>query len=160
MQGVRILSTASHLVKRFFRSVAARSLDAQELDEIHAALPPRLLPLFAALQRMDQRHSYDVYERVGKDPQLAQAALLHDVGKQASRLGVVRRSCATVGAALHLRLSPRLQRYVDHGPIGAALLEEAGADPLAIAFTRHHPGPTPVDIDPSAWLRLSDADDH
>jgi hypothetical protein len=87
------------------------------------------------------------------------AALLHDVGKVESGLGTMARVVATVlwaglddaraerWATLEpdqgplVALRGRLGRYRRHPEIGAALLREAGADPLTAAWAGEHHRP-------------------
>jgi len=78
------------------------------------------------------------------------AALLHDVGKVASGLGTLGRVPATLlgtaggrsrAAAWASRpggARSRVGRYLLHAPLGASMLEEAGADPLTVAWAREH----------------------
>ncbi|GMQ98417.1 MAG: hypothetical protein BMS9Abin17_0927 [Acidimicrobiia bacterium] len=150
---------ALHLVRRFFGFLTAAPLSPIEQDEIHAALPSRLARLFFSQRTEDQRHAFDVRSRVGDDPALVQAALLHDVGKIDSDLGAVGRSLATIWSATSLPIWGRWRAYLDHGRLGADVLEAHGADELAVAFTRHHPGAVPKSFDAVGWKRLSSADD-
>ncbi|HJR24978.1 MAG TPA: hypothetical protein VJ804_05860, partial [Acidimicrobiales bacterium] len=71
------------------------------------------------------------------------AALLHDVGKTRVGLRTPGRVVATlVGMARGRERTAagegRIARYLRHDAIGAALLEEAGSDPLTVAWTREH----------------------
>jgi len=150
---------ALHLVRRFFGFLTATPLSPTEQAEIHATLPPSLTRLFFSQRPEDQRHALDVYSRVGNDPALVEAALLHDVGKTDSDLGVIGRSLATIWSTTSLPIWGRWRAYSDHGRVGADVLEAHGADVLAVAFTRHHPGVAPKEIDPVEWRRLSAADD-
>jgi hypothetical protein len=159
MQDVSFLKRARHLTARFAGYLVARPLNDSELDEVAQVLGPELNSLFAMLQYQDQRHSYDVFVRVGCEPHLAQAALLHDVGKAESRLGSVARACATVLRALRAPVPRRWEMYLDHGPIGARMLRQAGADDLAVSFTAGHPGDPPQDVTPRDWDALAAADE-
>lgn len=83
----------------------------------------------------DRRHSIEVARRfVAARPAASRdeiaAALLHDVGKVASRLGTFGRVVATV-------VGPRTDRfrtYHDHEAIGARLATTAGSSALTIAL--------------------------
>jgi hypothetical protein len=158
MQNGQTLTHPSHLIKRFFGYLVAQPLTVEERAEVAGLLPTALATLFFRMQPQDQRHSYDVYLRSG-GAQLTQAALLHDVGKSVSKIGPISRSLATFSQAVNLRVHGDWRLYLDHGRIGADLLEQSGADTLAVAFTRHHPGPAPTGIDPSDWHTLADADE-
>ena len=148
-----------HLVRRFFGFLRASPLTPVEQDRVSRALTQPLGSLFFRQRPEDQRHALEVASRVGDRSDLIEAALLHDVGKSASDLGAVGRSLATMWSVTGLGMPHRWRRYVDHGTVGAALLEDAGAGPLAVAFAHHHPGPPPPGIAPADWRALSDADD-
>ena len=149
-----------HLVSRFFGFLRAQPLSPSEQDVVCASLPTSLRALFFAQRREDQRHAFDVLSRVGStEAAIVEAALLHDVGKTASRMGAVQRSLATIAGYLGIPLRRRWATYLDHGRLGADVLEGAGAGPLAVAFARFHPGPVPDGIDPGSWQLLADADD-
>lgn len=148
-----------HLIRRFFGHISARSLSPLEQDLIGRSLKPDLAKLFFMQPSEDQRHALTVLERSGSsEPDLVEAALLHDVGKTASRLGPVGRSLATIAGLLGLPVPTRWKLYLDHGRIGAKILSDAGASPLAIAFSLHHPGAPPPGIDRTAWSVLEAAD--
>lgn len=159
LQGGSFLRTLTHLVRRFFGTVFAESLNAEERTQISQALDPALAARFFSMATGDQRHAFTVWKRTGRDPSLAQAALLHDVGKAFSQLGAVSRAAATSAELLRIPTRGRWRAYLDHGEIGANILAEAGADDLAVSFARFHPGPVPPGIDPAAWHRLATADD-
>jgi hypothetical protein len=146
-----------HLVRRFVGFLTARPLSPTEQTTVTSILSPELCILFFAQPYQDQRHAVEVAARVR--PALQAAALTHDVGKAASRLGAVQRACATISNSARLPVTGRWQMYLDHGSIGASLLEEANASDIAVAFAAHHPGPTPQGIDPDAWQELAAADD-
>ena len=152
------LKHVAHLIKRFFGYFAASPLTPSERAEVADLLSPELASLFFGMQHQDQRHAYQVYVRSGGG-HLAQAALLHDVGKSATRIGPFQRALATVCHALHLPKRDNWTVYLDHGRLGADMLAHAGGDALAVAFTRHHPGPVPAGVDPDDWAALSVADD-
>jgi hypothetical protein len=147
-----------HLVKRFFGHLFASSLTPTEQERIATNLRPQLLALFYRQSIQDQRHALEVAARLGSADHLTEAALLHDVGKTASGLGVIQRSIVTLWTATGLPLWGTWQQYVDHGPIGAALLTSAGADQTSVLFARSHPGPVPEGVSRSDWHILETAD--
>jgi len=159
LQGSGFLKQVTHLIRRFFGTVFARRLDDQETTQIAKALGPALAPLFFSMSTGDQRHALNVWRRLAYEQEIAEAALLHDVGKVVSQLGPVSRACATVCGAAGIRTSGRWAAYLDHGKIGARMLEDAGAGEVAIAFARFHPGPAPAGIDETTWYRLAAADE-
>ncbi|MCL1595119.1 MAG: hypothetical protein M3132_12290 [Actinomycetia bacterium] len=139
--------------------MTARPLTPAQQEQINDALHGKLARLFFGQRHEDQRHGHEVASRIKYDPTLLQAALLHDVGKSACDLGAIGRSLATIWSASSLPIWGQWRTYAEHGPIGASLLEANGADELAVAFTRDHPGPVPEGIDPDAWRMLATADD-
>lgn len=147
-----------HLIGRFFGFLFARPLTPNEQRQVQSALDHDLARLFFSQRYEDQRHAYTVYQRVGGTIELAQAALLHDVGKTESDLGALGRTLATVWDGLGQQTRGRWQSYLAHGDSGARMLQHAGAESLAIDFAQHHPGSCPEHIDPADWLLLETAD--
>lgn len=142
-----------HRIGQFWRHTAAR-IDGAELARARQVLGPTLAPLFLSLPVNEQRHGLDVLhtvERLDRQPALAlqQAALLHDLGKGATRFSVLDRSQAVFLTAvspaawrLYLKLRPDYARrygvYRDHARTGAARLQAAGASELAAVVAEHH----------------------
>lgn len=156
------LRQSRHLVSRFLGVVTSKRLSPEAQDEVNEILAPDAANLFWDQPAIDQRHAYDVSQRVrstlGDDASALEAALLHDVGKRHSNLGAVTRSLATVFDATHLPMPTNWRRYRDHGLLGALDLVAIGADPLAVAFARGTIEPTEV-IDQRVWDALVAADD-
>lgn len=148
-----MLGTVRYRVIQGLRAWVARPPGA-EAEQALSILPSRAWALFRRQSAHDQRHALAVYEalrRAGwEDPHLLAAALLHDVGKAASRLSVWQRATSVVLG----RLAPRLLERLGHGrsawwnrpfvtlarhpEVGAAWAEEAGCSPLAVALIRRH----------------------
>ena len=82
-------------------SATMRPEDWQLVDE---RLDRQERDLFDLMEPADQRHSVDVLRTLlgegEEDPHLLKAALLHDVGKSRSRIGVIPRTLAVLGSAL------------------------------------------------------------
>jgi hypothetical protein len=139
----------AHLAKRFFGSLRPGGPPAAEGAWVRSQLLPGEWELWSAMSGPDRRHSAAVARRVeaalgprATKPVLA-AALLHDVGKSASRLRTPSRVVATVTAGVVGRerasgWDSAIGRYLRHDEQGAALLAEAGSDPLTVAWTRQH----------------------
>lgn len=109
----------------------------------------------------------------GPGREVVASALLHDVGKVESGLGTIARALVTMAAMLvgRRRLAEaggsaggaadgagrwrqRVADYLNHDRIGAALLREAGADHMTVAWAGEHHRPA------SDWTverRLADA---
>lgn len=147
-----------HLVRRFFGFLTARPLSPIEQVFVNESINSELRELFYTQRMEDQRHAVDVASRVAGDPDVIEAALLHDIGKTQIRLGAVQRSLATLWFATSLPIWGDWLRYRDHGPIGATLLETHGAGTLAISFARYHPGEPQAPHDRDHWSSLEQAD--
>jgi len=110
----------------------------------------------------DQRHGYHaalvVVSEGSNSSEVVEAALMHDVGKRHSHLGIVGRSVASVMIRLGLPLSPRFVQYRDHGQIAARELAEAGASRLSVEFATNHHGSRPPSFDTATWTLLLKAD--
>jgi hypothetical protein len=147
-----------HLARRFLGYVTSNPPNSDELDTVRTQLGADLFDLFIMMNPQDQRHAIEVAHRV-EDDALVEAALLHDVGKSAAQVGAVGRSFTTIASAISIPVSGSWDLYLDHGEIGASMLEAAGADTITIAFARFHPGPPPPGVSPAQWHSLEEADD-
>lgn len=153
--------TLGHLTARFFDAMRAGPLTEQEAESAGGWLEGAESGLFFAQPVVDQRHGYHaatVVAALSDDPVAIRAALLHDVGKRHSRLGIVGRSLASVMIRLRLPLPPRVRAYRDHGELGAAELAGIGSDPVVVEFARHHHGDRPHLIPGPVWELLQSAD--
>ncbi|MCU1376362.1 MAG: hypothetical protein JWO68_3648 [Actinomycetia bacterium] len=157
-----------HLVRRFFGSLRPGGPAAVDEAWARSHLLAGEQELWARMSGADRRHAAGVARRVVADlgatasrPVVA-AALLHDSGKVASGLGTFARVGATlVGAAVGRdRPGGRVGRYLRHPQLGAALLAEAGSDPLTVAWAaEHHLPPVGWTLPPELARALSAADD-
>jgi hypothetical protein len=143
-----------------------------------AALSPPLMDLFRRLRRSEQLHSLNVLRDVATQgptpPDLAAAALLHDVGKIRWPIALWQRTLPVlvppVSPALARRWSegdprqPWARPFVvraHHAAWGAEMIAAAGASEPTVWLVRHHQD---KDVDPKhphAYLlkRLQAADD-
>lgn len=147
-----------HLIRRFFGFLRAEPLTPTEQRHVSELLADRLARAFFAQRIEDQRHAYDVQQKVADHPELTEAALLHDIGKIESGLGAIGRSLATMFHSLGLPMLRSWKTYVDHGRIGAERLQLLNAGAFAVEFTRWHPGTPPPGVDHEAWHLLEAAD--
>lgn len=154
----------AHLVSRFFASLHPRALDAATVAWVAEILQPGELHLWEGLEAADRAESVMVARRfegargVSGAPDAeatgwVAAALLHDVGKQASAYGPIGRAVATVVIATAGdqvvrgwvdepgRVRARMGRYAAHDNLGAELLRVAGARPVATAWAEAHHRP-------------------
>jgi len=173
-----------HLVTRFARAIVpGRTADADEAW-VASVLTSDELVLWKKLPNHDRRHAIRVARDVERaladtewrsDPEYLEAALLHDVGKQAARLGVYGRVIATVSAAAAGRetaaawrarrgFTRRVGLYVEHGPIGADMIRMAGGSDAAAAWAGAHHEPadtwTGLPIPPAVVAVLDAADNE
>lgn len=123
---------------------AFRRPDAAVLRAVAAEhLSARQLALFDRLALYDQQHAVEVLERLRQQgdiqADLAQAALLHDVGKAFARTRLWHRVAHVLAAAVAPNSESGLLRaYARHAEIGAELAEQAGTSPVAVALIREH----------------------
>lgn len=155
------LQNVMHLATRFLGAVTSSPLGPAAQAEVNAVLTEEQAALFWEQDPIDQRHAYEVAQRVrqrlGEDPSATKAALLHDVGKRHSSAGPIARSLATVLDTANLPLPADWRSYRNHEILGAMDLQEIGADLLAVAFARGR-SDDDQSIDPNVWAALVEAD--
>jgi hypothetical protein len=151
-----------HLVRRFFEVARARPLAPAEQAEVAALLRAEEAEVFWAQARPDQRHAFaatlQVRSMIPDRTDLERAALLHDVGKRHAPLRITGRVLASLCELARLPGPGRLGRYLDHCAAGADDLARLEAEPLVVAFARHHHGSRPGDISEDDWRVLLAAD--
>ncbi len=115
-------------VRRTVATLRAQPRSPDQLAAVGACLTPAQLRLFLTMQPADQQHSLEVLDRLRRsghvEPELLQAALLHDVGKARARLRLWHRVFVDLGAAFW----PGLPRWL------AARGPEPVRRPLAVAL--------------------------
>ena len=157
------LGDLPHLTRRFFGSWRAGWPTPQQQRFVTTVLDGPAAQLFFAQAAMDQTHAVAVASAVSAAApgrsDLVRAALLHDVGKTTSGLGVIGRSLASVLAILRLPTPGRLGGYLKHGPRGADLLAASGESGIVVAFARHHRSSQPPSgVSATDWAVLRRAD--
>ncbi|HSQ37266.1 MAG TPA: hypothetical protein VLS92_05165 [Acidimicrobiia bacterium] len=156
------MTRLAHLARRFFGTLRRRPLRPAQQAEAAGLLHPEERKLFWGQGPADQRHALRcaraVLARAPGRFDLARAALLHDVGKGIVRLGVAGRVLATGLSLLRLPTPGRLGAYLEHGRSGADRLAAAGAEPLVVAYTRHHHDGRPAAVPAQDWELLAAAD--
>ena len=157
----------AHLVRRFVGMLVPGGPSLEGEAFAVAVLSEAELVLWRRMSGPDRRHAVGVAKRVeaalGADatPPILAAALLHDVGKVESGLGVFGRVVATAaGMAGRRELTPRVARYLRHSELGGDLLELARSDPLTVAWAReHHLPPEQWTVPAAVGTALKAADD-
>lgn len=152
----------AHLFSRFFDVLTSRPLTIADRERVESWLPSELATVFLSQSSADQRHGFHSASMVVSfektRPDVIVAALMHDVGKRHSRLGLMGRSLTSLFILLRLPLTVRMRLYRDHGIVAARELGRLGAPSLAIDFALHHHGARPATIEPSIWDSLLAAD--
>jgi hypothetical protein len=134
-----------HLAGRFFGALRPGGPSEEDRAWVESVLEPAELALWARQPGHDQRHSAGVARKVeaalaggphAGDSRWPACALLHDIGKLASGLGVPHRVLATLvgratGGAVadweeHRGLRRRIALYLRHPELGADLICMAG----------------------------------
>lgn len=131
------MTSIAHLARRFRGSLSRAEPAMEDIAWVHSLLLPQEAALWERMAVQDRRHSIEVARRFAQrhpaaSPSEMAGALLHDVGKQVAGLGTFARVAATV-------VGPRTERfrqYRDHEALGAALLADAGSDPVTIELVQ------------------------
>lgn len=144
----------TYRLRQGFKALLAFS-QPLELDLAAEYLSQRLLTLFQQMNRDEQLHSLNVLRDVlaqgTTPPDLAIAALLHDVGKARYPIGVLQKTCAVLvravwpglyeqwskGNPLNLWQRPFVV-YEQHPLWGAEVVAEAGGSDTAQWLVAHH----------------------
>jgi hypothetical protein len=122
---------------------------------VSSVLTDRQLVLWRRMSRADRRHAVAVGRRVERalgdeaTQAVLAAALLHDVGKVAARLGTYGRVVATIAGAAAGRsmaeawtqgrgFTRKVGLYLRHDELGGDMLAMADSDPLTVAWAREH----------------------
>jgi hypothetical protein len=156
--------TARHLAKRFFGALAPGGPPPADEAWVASLLSAGEQALWRRMSGPDRRHAVGVARRVAAanvHQNVLAAALLHDVGKVESGLSTLERVPATLARPLRKQTPTRWRRYYDHPSIGAALLRDAGAADLTVAWAAEHHQPEPqwtVPLDIGRVLKAADDD--
>ena len=181
MGRVQEFGSLRHLVVRFFGALWPGGPSPSDEQWARQWLLPGEQELWGRMSGPDRRHAVGVARgtielleptgQVASRPVVA-SALLHDVGKVESGFGTIGRALLT-GVALFVGrqrlVAPpvgtegatrrRVRLYFSHDQVGAAMLAEAGSDPVTVAWTsEHHLDPSRWTLEPVVAHALKDAD--
>ena len=162
------MKRARHLARRFFCALRPGGPSTRDDAWVKSVLTPAELEIWTRMPAHDRRHSVGVARRVehalagtsdAGDNRWLAAAMLHDVGKLDSGLGIIARVGATVagGIAGHDMADAWIQKrgitrrvglYLQHAELGETRLRVIGARDEAAAWAgAHH--------DQSKWVALA-----
>jgi len=127
------VSSIGHRARRFRGSLSRAEPSPDAVAWARVQMLPHEVALWSRMAVQDRRHSIEVARRfVALRPDASRAeiagALLHDVGKQVAGLGTFARVAATVMGPR----TTRFRQYHDHEALGAAMLTEAGSEPVTV----------------------------
>ncbi|MFA5882318.1 MAG: hypothetical protein WDA60_00525 [Acidimicrobiia bacterium] len=172
----------AHLAHRFFGALSPARPRTEDVAWVASALNDHELTVWNRMPRHDRRHSIAVARRVeatlagtayAGDPRWLEAALLHDVGKLDSGLGVFGRVAATLAGAAaghgmadawseKRGITRRFGLYLRHPELGASRIRICEGSREAAMWAEAHQDPDRYDrtgIPPVVVDALAAADD-
>jgi hypothetical protein len=171
----------AHLTRRFFGALRPGGPKAADTGWAETVLAPEELALWRQMPTHDRRHSITVARRVERaldgtehaDRRWMAVALVHDVGKLDSRLGVMGRVGATIAGGLaghdmaavwseKRGVTRRVGLYLRHPELGATRIRLAGGREEAARWAEaHHDAASraALDFPPVVVAALYEADD-
>lgn len=128
-----------HLSRRWWGTVRARPLEADEISWVRERLSEAEFALWITMDWRDQRHALLVAQRFEalrsaapaiavSEREAVAAALLHDVGKAESQLSTLERVVVTIVGGR----TERFRSYVDHESVGWELCRRAGSSSITL----------------------------
>ncbi|MBC7232537.1 MAG: HD domain-containing protein [Chloroflexi bacterium] len=162
---------AGYRVRQFLAALGLFHVPVTE-EALANYLRAAQIELFRRLSAAEQRHALAVLrtlqEAGHRETVLAQAALLHDVGKVGGHIRLWHRVATVLLQAIHPALlyrlaldNPRSWRYpffvqLYHAQRGAEMAAQAGTHPLVVALIRwHHTPPEESDLDAAGQALLA-----
>ena len=158
------MASWAHLAGRFVRAHRPGPVSTADRAFVAGVLTPPELGLWERLPRHDHHHTVEVARRVeavlagtehAGDSRWLAAALLHDIGKLESGLGIYGRVLATLaGRARPESAAPwrevegwrrRVGDYLHHDVIGGEMIRGVGGRPEPAHWAETHHGRVPVD---------------
>lgn len=168
-----------HRARRFGAALLPVSVSSDDALWVGTHLSELELAAFNRMTTRDQAHSIAVARAVEANLELVSgdvswvipAALLHDVGKSAVRLGTYGRVMATLAGwvagtdmapawAEKSGMTRRIGLYLQHATLGADICRLAESEPMVIAWVQqHYDSPEDWDVPVDAGRLLQAADD-
>jgi len=149
-----MMNRTRHRAGQFWRYLSTLALPAADEADVDRVLSPALAALFREMIPGEQAHSLRVMRWLiahqQTQPELLQAALLHDVGKACAPLNMFERVVTVFGHKLFPKQSSKWAQgrpngwqkaFVvarHHADWGADSAERAGAMPLTVNLIRRH----------------------
>ena len=160
------MARQTHLARRFFGALRPGKPDAADTAWVATVLNDREFAVWQRMPNHDRRHSIQVARDVeaelantkyASDPRWAEAALLHDVGKLDSGLGVFGRVLATLAGAAaghdmaeawseKRGVTRKFGLYLRHPELGASRIRMCDGSREAALWAEAHQ-------DPDRWPR-------
>jgi putative nucleotidyltransferase with HDIG domain len=153
-------------VKQFFKGVTAPEPDTGLID---IYLNQDEAKLFMKLPRYEKRHAVDTamtirkFHCVANEDILVKAALLHDIGKVGSGVGLIKKSILVLmnrvfPSASH-RLAGKLKMfhiYYNHHAIGAEMLRRINTCEHVVLLVEHHQSWDDFHVEGIEFLKKAD----
>jgi len=155
-------------VKQFIKGLTA--LIFKDYTLIDKYLNDKEKELFYKLPAHERKHAVDTANTIigfnisGDKTILIKAALLHDIGKAGSKIGLIKKSILVLMDRFLPELSRSFSRkinmfyvYYNHPEIGAEYLENINTDKNIVLLVRYHHSKEDVDIDGIGLLKTADS---
>jgi len=124
------------------------SLSCQDLKYIDKKLDSNIKDIFLKLSKYEKKHSILVAQAVEKenknDPDLAKAALLHDIGKNEYHINIIKKSILVVldhltkGSLKKITGNKSINIFYNHGQIGYDILKDSGYNERILFIVKNH----------------------
>lgn len=145
-------------LRQFWQELRAKSLSPGQSAEVQSILNSAEYELFCQFSPSDQQHSYRVMHMLQQNgytqPELLQAALLHDIGKTRATLHVWDRSLVVLGQRFVPEKAEEWGNSAEirglrkgfivkahHPEWGANMAADAGSSALTVALIHRHQDP-------------------
>ncbi|MDV3429288.1 MAG: HDIG domain-containing protein [Bacillota bacterium] len=124
------------------------SLNSQDIEYIDNKLDIDIKDIFLKLSKYEKKHSILVAQAVEKefknDPDLAKAALLHDIGKTKYHINIIQKSLLvlfdrlTKGKLKKITGNKSIYIFYNHGQMGYDILKNSGYNERILFIVKNH----------------------